>query len=136
MSFILLLGPLLEDRYGSGMLALMMTVTALVTGVINACFIPAPLAGSSGIAFMMILLASYTAVSHSEIPLSFLLVLALYLGRELLSPDRTGTTATFAHIAGGICGSMFGFLAVPARRTGSGTKRKDGETTQKSGGFL
>ena len=33
LSFILLLGPLLEERYGSPMLALMMTVTALVTGV-------------------------------------------------------------------------------------------------------
>ena len=49
-SFILLLGPLLEERYGSVILALMITVTALVTGVLNACLIPSPLMGSSGIA--------------------------------------------------------------------------------------
>jgi len=122
LSFILLLGPLLEERYGSGLLALMMSVTALVTGVINACFIVSPLMGASGIAFMMILLASFTTISQNEIPLSFLLILALYLGREFFSPAHDPNIATFAHVAGGICGSLFGFLAAPARRS-SGKNR-------------
>ena len=66
-SFILLLGPILEERYGSAVLLVMILVTALVTGVINACLIPAGLMGSSGIAFMMILLASFSTMSRHEI---------------------------------------------------------------------
>lgn len=115
-SFILLLGPILEERYGSAVLLVMILVTALVTGVINACLIPAGLMGSSGIAFMMILLASFSTMSRHEIPLSFFLILFLYIGRDLFANSKAYNIATFAHIAGGICGSMFGFLAVSKRR--------------------
>jgi len=115
-SFILLLGPLLEERYGSAILALMMSVTALVTGVLTACLIPTPLMGSSGIAFMMILLASFTSFAKHEVPLSFILILVLYLGKEVFIPGKATNIATYAHIAGGLCGSMFGFLTAPKTR--------------------
>jgi len=130
LSFILLLGPILEERYGSGMITIMILITALVNGVLNACFIASPLTGSSGIAFMMILLASATNISRNELPLSFLLILALYLGRELFSPNHEANIATFAHVAGGICGSMFGFLVVPGRRA-SGPEKTSGVRNRK-----
>ncbi len=117
MAFILLLGPVIEEKYGSGILAVMMSVTSLVTGVLNACFSPTMLVGSSDIAFMMILLASFTSITKNEIPLSFLLILALYLGRELFGHPLNQNIATLAHIAGGICGSLFAFLATPKQRT-------------------
>ena len=82
LTFILLIGPLLEERYGSPMLLLMICVTALVTGVLNACLIPTPLLGASGIAFMLIILSSFTSISKNEIPLSFILVFILFLGSE------------------------------------------------------
>ena len=115
LSFILLLGPLLESKYGSRMLLLMIIITAFVTGVINACFLPTPLMGASGIACMMILLASLASLSQHEIPLTFLLVVVLYFGRELIAARTEGTISTAAHIAGGICGSVFGF-SVPAKK--------------------
>ena len=74
LSFILLLGPLLEERYGSPMLVLMISTTALVTGVVNVCFFARPMVRASGIAFMMILLSSFTAISKHQIPLTFLLL--------------------------------------------------------------
>lgn len=113
MAFILLLGPVIEERYGSGLLVLMMTITSLVTGVLNVCFSPSQLLGSSDIAFMMILLTSFTTISKSEIPLSFILILILYIGREILGSGKNESISTLAHIAGGICGSMFAFLATP-----------------------
>lgn len=116
LAFILLLGPLLEERYGSAMLTLMIVITALVTGVLNVCFIPRPLLGASGIAFMMILLSSFTAISKHQIPLTFLLVLALYMGRELLVGLQDKNVSSLAHIAGGLCGSLFGFLAAHSPR--------------------
>jgi membrane associated rhomboid family serine protease len=116
LSFIMLLGPLMEERYGSGMLFLMFLMTTFITGAINATCIPTPMHGASGIVFMLILLASFTTINRNEIPLSFIAVLAIYLGRELYAAPHTQNIATIAHIAGGLCGSLFGFLVSPRRR--------------------
>lgn len=121
MSFILLLGPLLEERYGSKMLLLMILVTALVTGVLNACLIPATLCGASGIVFMMIVLSSITNIEKNVIPISFVLVVALFFGRELVNAPKVHGVSILAHVAGGICGSMFGFLVAPK----TSRKKKD-----------
>lgn len=117
LSFILLLGPLLEERYGSGILALMMVITALVTGVLNACFISTGLLGSSGIAFMMILLSSFTTITKNQIPLTFILIVLLYMGREIITSFKQDDISSLAHIVGGLCGSLFGFLGVSSSRT-------------------
>ncbi|OJF76263.1 MAG: hypothetical protein BKP49_07235 [Treponema sp. CETP13] len=116
LSFILLLGPLLEDRYSSGLLILMMLTTAFVTGIINAAFIPAALMGASGIAFMMILLASFNTIDKHTVPLTFILILVLFLGREIIASTTVDNVANWAHVIGGVIGSIFGFLAQPAKR--------------------
>lgn len=113
LSFILLAGPLLEERYGSPMITVMILVTAFVTGVLNVCLIPNALLGSSGIAFMLIILASFTSISKSEIPLSFILVFILFLGSEIFLRKEDSGISVLAHVAGGLCGSMFGFLVAP-----------------------
>ncbi|MDR3275880.1 MAG: rhomboid family intramembrane serine protease [Treponema sp.] len=114
-SFILLLGPILEANYGSRALFLMILITALVTGVLNVLFFPTGLLGASGVVFMMILLASFTNFSKGEIPLTFILILALYLGREIIDSFSSDDISQFAHIAGGFCGSLFGFFR-PGKR--------------------
>ncbi len=131
MAFILLLGPVIEERYGSPLLVLMMTITSLVTGVLNVCFSPSQLLGSSDIAFMLILLASFTTISKSEIPLSFILILILYIGREILDSGKNENISTLAHIAGGICGSMFAFLATPRPKTTKNSKTEKSEKSEK-----
>jgi membrane associated rhomboid family serine protease len=114
-SFILLIGPILEENYGSRILLLMIAVTALVTGALNTIFFSSSLLGASGVVFMMILLASFTNFKKGEIPLTFILVLILYLGRELINSFRSDTISEFAHIAGGFCGSLFGFFRPPKK---------------------
>ncbi len=111
-TFILLLGPILEITYGSPTLVLMMAVTALVTGVVNALVFPSTvLMGASGIVFMMILLASFTNFRKGEIPVTFILVMILFLGREVWNAvAQRDNISQFAHILGGITGSFFGFL--------------------------
>lgn len=111
LSFILILGPLLESAYGSLALAMMILVTGFATGVINVCFFASPLFGASGAVFMMILLSSFTNRSKSEIPLTFILVVLLYMGREIAGAFEGGSASRFAHLAGGLCGSLFGFFA-------------------------
>lgn len=123
-AYILLLGPLMEERYGSKMVLLMLLVTAFVTGVINVCLIPHPLLGASGIVFMLIILASITTLDKNVIPLSFIFVVAIYLGRELINAPKSENISTVAHIAGGLCGSMFGFLVAPKSRRSAKKEEK------------
>mgnify|MGYP006286481175 CR=1 FL=1 len=109
-AFILLLGPILEEKYGSGGLLLMMVITTVVTGLLNVLLFSTGLLGASGIVFMMILLGSFTNFRRGEIPLTFILVVVLYLAREIVTAFQSDTISQFAHIAGGFFGSLFGFL--------------------------
>ena len=113
-AFILLIGPILEEVYGTFALFVMIVITSVVTGALNVFFFSSGLLGASGVVFMMILLASFTNFSRGEIPLTFILVLLLYLGRELFNSfgaDPGGANISqFAHIVGGFIGSLFGFL--------------------------
>ncbi len=130
LSFILLLSPLMEERYGSRMLTLMFVVTAIVTGVINVCLIPRPLLGASGIVFMLIILSSINNIDKKEIPITFVAILIIYIGRELFNAGKFQDVATFAHIAGGLCGSLFGFLVIPkAKRKSAKKQNQDDDTT-------
>jgi membrane associated rhomboid family serine protease len=109
-AIILLIGPILEEKYRSGSLLIMILITALITGLLNALLSPAALLGASGVAFMMILLVSFTNIRNGEIPLTFILILILYLAQELINSFQENQISELAHIAGGACGSLFGFL--------------------------
>lgn len=126
-SFILILGPLMEEKYGSAAVILMMSVTALVTGVINVAFMPSSLLGASGIAFMLILLSAASTVNKNEFPLSFLFLVAVYVTHAFLSPADTGIS-TVAHITGGLCGSLFGFLT-PSKVQRTSAKKSTDKTS-------
>jgi membrane associated rhomboid family serine protease len=109
LTFILLLGPIIEEKYGSSKLLFMILVTALITGLINVFFFDTGLMGASGIVFMLILLVSFTNVSAGQIPITFILVAILFIGKEFLQSVEVNQVAESAHIIGGICGSIFGF---------------------------
>jgi membrane associated rhomboid family serine protease len=114
-SIILLVGPMLEEQHGSGELLFMMIITALATGLLNIIFLSTGLLGASGIAFMMILLASFTNFEKGEIPLTFILVLILYVGKQVVDAFSQDSVSQFAHIIGGCLGSIFGFLNRPEK---------------------
>ncbi|GHT63466.1 hypothetical protein FACS1894110_01340 [Spirochaetia bacterium] len=116
-ALILMLGPILEVTYGSFSLFIMILITSVVTGALNVLFFRTSLEGASGVVFMMILLASFTNFQEGEIPLTFILILVLYLGRELFNSFSSNNISEFAHIVGGFCGSLFGFLNPPTPRT-------------------
>ena len=115
-AFILLLGPILEESYSSWSLVVMIILTALVTAVLNILIFKTDLLGADGIVFMMILLASFANFSKGELPLTFILVLIIYLGREIINVFDTGIISGFAYIIGGFCGSLFGFFQPGKRR--------------------
>jgi len=109
-TFILLLGPMLEEKYGSVNLLTMMFLTAFVTGILNVLLFSNGLLGASGVVFMMILLSSMTNLRQRKIPLTFVLVVILFLGKEVLNIFTTNNVSEAAHIIGGICGAVFGFF--------------------------
>lgn len=117
-ALLLLLGPILEEKYGSAALFFMMMVTAFITGLLNVLFLPTGLLGASGIVFMMIILVSFTNIRQGEIPITFLLVLTIYLAGEVIRSFQNNSISEFAHIVGGACGSIFGFVK-PARSKSS-----------------
>jgi membrane associated rhomboid family serine protease len=119
---ILLIGPILEERCGSYRLLLMILVTALITGLLNILFFSTALMGASGVVFMMILLASFTNFNAGEIPLTFVLVLVLYLGQEIVKSFASNNISEFAHIVGGFIGSLFGYFMRP-----NGVKKGSGQ---------
>lgn len=111
MMLFLLLGPALEEKYGSVSLLFMICTTALVTAVLNGILFSTGLLGASGIVFMFILLTSLTSFKAKEIPITFIIVLVLYLGQEIFNGLFAGDNISqFAHILGGIAGSVFGFI--------------------------
>jgi membrane associated rhomboid family serine protease len=108
LSFILLLGPIMEEKYGSRAILIMILVTAFITGVLNTLIFDTSLVGASGIVFMMILLSSFTNIREKEIPLTFILVTAIFVSNELVNIFKDNNISEFAHLMGGGCGSIFG----------------------------
>lgn len=87
MLLFLVIAPPLEERYGSRTLL-----------------------GASGIVFMLIMLSSLAGSRNGGIPITLILVGALYLSQQvydiLFVQDNV---ANFMHIVGGACGTVFGF---------------------------
>ncbi len=110
-SYILLLGPMLEEKYGSKRILQVIAIAAFVTGVVNyILFWNVALCGASGVVFAFILLTSFTSFKNGEIPLTFILVAVVFLGQQVyegvfLQDD----ISNLSHVIGGIIGSIVGY---------------------------
>ena len=112
MVLLLVIGPPMEERYGSRALLWGILLTALISGLLQCFLFPGyALLGASGIVFMLILLSSLSGMKSGTIPLTLILVAVIYLGQEIYSGLFVADdTAHFMHLAGGVCGTGFGFL--------------------------
>ncbi|MGN1002181.1 MAG: rhomboid family intramembrane serine protease [Oscillospiraceae bacterium] len=111
MTLLLVVGPPLEEKYGSKKLLFCIFVTALVSGLAQFCFFPGTaLLGASGIVFMMIVLSSLAGMKEGTIPLTLILVAVIYLGGEVVDAfTAQDNVSQLTHIIGGICGAALGF---------------------------
>ena len=107
---ILLLGPLIEEKYGSINFLIMILVTAFVTGLVNLCIKNTNLKGSSSIAFMLIVLSAFVNISGDKIPLTLVLIIGFYIIDEIKDLRKKDSVAHYGHLAGAICGLIFGFI--------------------------
>ncbi|MCC8069976.1 MAG: rhomboid family intramembrane serine protease [Ruminococcus sp.] len=114
--YILLVGPMLEEKYGSSRMLIMMLFTAGITGIINSIFFPTvALCGASGIVFMMILLSSFANSKENDgIPLTMILIAIIYLGNQIIQGIFIDDNVSqFGHLIGGVCGAIFGYALRP-----------------------
>ena len=112
LMLLLILGPMLEEKYGTVNLVVVMAVTAVVTGIVNMLFFPGiALLGASGIVFAMILLSSITSAEAGTVPLTFIIVAVVYIGQQVYQGLFVADNISqMGHIVGGLVGSVLGFV--------------------------
>lgn len=112
ITYLLLLGPMLEEKYGSKTIIEIMAITAFATGLINYLFFwNSGLCGASGVVFSFIILASFTNFKEGEIPLSFILVFVLFIGQQVFEGITIrDNVSQISHIIGGIIGGGIGYV--------------------------
>lgn len=111
MALILSLGPIVEERYGSLRLLLMIAVTAVVSGLFHIFLGSGMLMGASGVVYMLIFLASTSGAKSGEIPLTLVAVAVLYLTQEIMDGlFAMDNISQLSHIVGGVCGAVMGLF--------------------------
>lgn len=111
MLTFLLVGPIVEEKYGSKRLIEMIFITGILTAIVNGLFFSSGIIGASGIVFMLIMLSAFVNIKKDTIPISLVLVATIYLGSELYNGLFVhDNVSQLAHIAGGIVGLVFGLI--------------------------
>lgn len=108
---ILVIGPLLEEKYGFRNILAVILSTALITGIIHFMFFPhTMLLGASGVVFALILLSSFVSIKEGEIPMTFILVTVIYIGQQIFEGIFVNDNiSNLTHIIGGITGAGMGY---------------------------
>ncbi|MBQ8681684.1 MAG: rhomboid family intramembrane serine protease [Bacilli bacterium] len=108
--YILLIGPMIEEKYGSINLLIMILITGFVTALINIIISKKQILGASGIVYMLILLSSLVNIESGKIPLTLILIFIFYIVTEFKDGlFKKDNISHLSHIIGAICGFIYGF---------------------------
>jgi len=108
--YILLIGPMVEEKYGSIILLKMILITAFVTALVNIVIGNKRILGSSGISFMLILLSSLANIESGRIPVTLILIFIFYVLSEIVDGIfKKDNISHLSHIIGAISGVVFGY---------------------------
>ncbi len=110
--YILLVGPMIEEKYGSINLLIMLLITSLVIALFNIIFNDYCILGASGNVYMLIVLSSFSNITEGKIPITVLLILVFYVVSEVKKSMVEGNKKVYhdGHLLGALCGLVFGFL--------------------------
>ena len=109
--YILLIGPMNEEKYGSINLLIMILITAGITGIINFIRGRKRILGASGIVFMLIMMSSFVNIEAGKVPITLILMFICYIVNEIIDAvTKKDDVSHSGHIIGAICGTIFGFL--------------------------
>lgn len=105
ITLILLIGPMLEEKYSSKIMLILILVTTVVTGIVQAFVFNGGILGASGIVFMMIILTSFTNMKDNKIPLTFIFIAILFLAKEVYNGLFVeNNISELGHILGAVIG--------------------------------
>ena len=109
---ILVVGPLLEEKYGSLNMLFVILVTAFITGLVQFLLFPGTgLLGASGVVFALILMSAFVNFKNGEIPVTLILVTLFYIGGQIYDGIfLQDNVSQLTHILGGIIGGVFGYV--------------------------
>ena len=110
--FILLIGPMIEEKYGSINLLCMFLITSLIIALFNIIFNNYSITGASGNVYMLIVLSSFSNISEGKIPITLILIFLFYITSEIRKSILEGNKKVYhdGHLIGALCGIAFGFL--------------------------
>jgi len=109
---ILILGPLIEEKYGSINYLIMILFTALVVGIANFIKGNTWLKGASCISFMLTVLSAFVNLNSGKIPITLVLIILFYIIDEIKDLKKSDHIAHDSHLIGGACGAAFGFICI------------------------
>ena len=97
---ILVIGPMLEEKYGSANILFVILATALVTGLVHFFVFP-----------HVYLLSSFAGFREGRIPFTFIVVALLYIGQQVYQGVFVqDNISNLTHILGGIVGAVLGYI--------------------------
>lgn len=148
VAVILLLGPAMETRYGPQMFGLMAFISIFVSGVMTACISPYAVTGPASLVFTLVILSSLQEFNKRKIPASWAGLLVAAVCAELFFNSKNRNASGFVQVMtfgipvfiqmiAGICGSIFGFLVLPKKRSTRSARDEEKEEApvQDRGGY-
>ena len=111
---ILLIGPLIEEKYGSINLLIALVLTSLIIGIVNKFLGKVGILGASGVAYMLILLSSFVNMENGKIPITLTLIILFFVVDEVIKLFRRKKDGVshLGHITGSLCGIVLGVLSM------------------------
>ena len=129
MVLLLIMGPAVEERYGSPLLILMSFIAVLLTGVLTACISSTPVTGAASLVLLFIFLSSIQAFQKKQLQFSWMLVIAFYIAKDIIKGPFGKDfldllMPILINLLAGIAGSLFGFLSAPKKKQETEKKEK------------
>lgn len=108
---ILLIGPLLEEKYGSLNILYMLLITNFVSSLFHLIFYDSGAIGASDNAYMLIVLCSIVNISDGKIPITLILIILFYVLGEFVNFvfHKRDNVSHDSHVVGAVLGFVFGY---------------------------
>ena len=109
---ILLIGPMLEDKYGSIPFLKMLIITTILSSLIHFFIYKHGAIGASDNTYMLIVLSSIVNITNGKIPITLILIFFFYIADEIINQisRKDDNISHDSHIVGAICGFIYGYF--------------------------
>ncbi|MBR2708548.1 MAG: rhomboid family intramembrane serine protease [Bacilli bacterium] len=109
---ILLIGPILEEKYGSINLLYMLLITTFASSLVHLFIYDGGAIGASDNVYMLIVLCSIVNIVDGKIPITLILIILFYIVDEIIKQfsHKNDNISHDSHLVGAICGFIFGYF--------------------------